>query len=216
MITRRVAGFRELGRLAYERGLAAQKSAHAEVVSKGKPLFLSLEHDPVYTLGRRDMPNQFLDNNEAGIPVVRTDRGGEITYHGPGQAVVYVFVPLSKYKLTLPQLVHKIEQAIIDTAATFSVVAERIEGWRGVFVGRQKLASIGLAVHHDVTMHGLALNVDNDLAPFRKIHPCGLPIEMCSLASLGKKSPGRAAVGWMLADALAAQLAAVLDVKFAP
>jgi lipoyl(octanoyl) transferase len=212
----KVIRFRELGRLSYEEGLTAQKSAHAEVVANGKPILLSLEHDPVYTLGRRDMPNQFLSQNEMGIPVVKTDRGGEITYHGPGQAVVYILLPLTPFRLSLPDLVFRIEQAIIDVSAGFGVAAERKEGWRGVFVGPQKLASIGLSVHRDVTMHGLAYNVDNDLTPFSKINPCGLPIQMCSLATLERATASRGAVGWLLADALATGLGAVLDVKFVP
>lgn len=212
----KVIRFQEAGRISYEEGLALQHRLHAEVVAGAKPLLLSLEHDPVFTLGRREMPNQFLPGAKDDIPVVKTDRGGEITYHGPGQAVVYMFLPLERFKLTLPTLVEHIEQTIIDVAGTFGVVAAGKPGWRGVFVGDEKLASIGLAVHRDVTMHGLALNVDNDLEPFLRINPCGLPIRMCSLSTLGKKSPGRAAVGWMLADFLAARLGAVLDVKFAP
>lgn len=198
--------FLELGRLGYEEGLAEQQSAHARVVAGEPPVLLSLEHEPVYTLGRRDLPNQFLPEAVTDIPVVRTDRGGEITYHGPGQAVVYVILPLERFRLTLPQLVNELEQAIITAAAELGIAAERKEGWRGVFVGRQKLASIGLAVHHDVTMHGLALNVENDLAPFANINPCGLPVEMCSLASLGVPHPDREAMGHRLATLLAGRL----------
>lgn len=212
----KIIRFQEVGRVSYEEGLALQRRLHAEVAAGAKPVLLSLEHDPVFTLGRRDMPNQFLSGAKDDIPVVKTDRGGEITYHGPGQSVVYVILPLERYRLTLPALVEHIEQAIIDVAGTFAITADRKTGWRGVFVSEAKLASIGLAVHHDVTMHGLALNVSNDLEPFTRINPCGLPIRMCSLVTLGKTPPGRAAVGWMLADFLAARLGAVLDVKFAP
>lgn len=208
--------FRELGRLGYAAGLAEQHRVHAEVVAGAAPALLSLEHDAVFTLGKRDLPNQFLDTGPGDIPVVRSDRGGEVTYHGPGQAVVYVILKLTPLKLTLPGLVHEIEQAIIDVAAGFGITAGRREGWRGVFVAGKKLASIGLAVHHDVTLHGLAVNVENDLTPFTRIHPCGLPVEMCSLQSLGAKVPGRAAVGWLTADALAHALGGVLDVKFGP
>jgi lipoyl(octanoyl) transferase len=203
--------FKELGRLGYEEGLARQQSAHAEVVAGGQPLLMSLEHEPVYTLGRRDMPNQFIPEAETSIPVIRTDRGGEITYHGPGQAVLYVILSLERFRLTLPDLVFGIEGAIITAAAEFGISAQRKEGWRGVFAGPRKLASIGLAVHHDVTMHGLAMNVENDLAPFSQIHPCGLPIEMCSLASLGVAHPGRAAVGRRLAELLSGALRSAIE-----
>lgn len=211
----KVFRFQDIGRVAYEDGLAAQCALHADVVAGGTPALLSLEHDPVYTLGRRDVPNQFV-GDAGGIPVVKTDRGGEITYHGPGQAVVYVIFPLTRLRLTLPALVGHIEQAIIDVAASFGITAAGKQGWRGVFAGDEKLASIGLAVHHDVTMHGLAVNVCNDLGPFSRIHPCGLPIRMCSFESLGKAHPGRAGVGWMTGDFLAGRLGAGLDVKFAP
>ncbi len=211
----RILRFRECGRVSYEHGLDLQRRAHDEVRGGSAPILLSLEHEPVYTLGRRDAPDRFKERDES-IPIFKTDRGGEITFHGPGQAVVYLILPLDAWRLTLPNLVEAIEQAIIDVAASFGLLAERKEGWRGVFVGAQKLASIGLAVHRDVTMHGLALNVDNDLAPFHKIHPCGLPIEMCSLATLGVAGPDRAAIGRQLGERLAALLRAQLEIEAEP
>ena len=203
--------FREMGRLGYEEGLACQQGAHAEVVGGAPPILISLEHEPVYTLGRRDMPNQFLPEAITEIPVVRTDRGGEITYHGPGQAVLYVILSLERFRLSLPDLVYELEQAVITAAGEFGITSQRKEGWRGVFTGAQKLASVGLAVHHDVTMHGLALNVENDLTPFTHINPCGLPIEMCSLRSLGVSHPGRAAMGRRMATLFATGLGTLLS-----
>ena len=200
----------EAGRLDYEKGLALQKSLHDEVREGALPVLLSLEHDPVYTLGRRDVPDQFMAQQPEHIPVVRTDRGGEITYHGPGQAVIYVLVRLEPWRLTLPRLVGYMEEAVIRVARHWGYEAERREGWRGVFVGADKLASIGLSVHHDVTMHGLALNVTNDLEPFTHIHPCGLPIQMCSLETLGAPDAERGSVARQLAGELAERLRADL------
>ncbi len=206
----RIIRYREAGLVGYDEGLALQQEIHAEVLAGGTPTLLSLEHPPVYTLGRREAPDRFKQERPGDIPVVKTDRGGEITYHGPGQAVVYVFLRLEPWRLTLPKLVEAIEQSIIDLAASYGITAERKEGWRGVFVGPQKLASIGLSVHRDVTMHGLALNVSNDLTPFHHIHPCGLPIEMCSLQSLGIEGLTRAEAGRRLAERLAELLKATL------
>lgn len=200
----------EAGRVDYRQGLALQQAYHDEVREGAKPVLLSLEHDPVYTLGRRDAPDQFMADQPDDIPVIKTDRGGEITYHGPGQAVLYVILRLTPWRLTLPVLVGWMEEAIIRTADQWGFEAQRREGWRGVFVGPHKLASIGLAVHHDVTMHGLALNVSNDLEPFSRIHPCGLPIEMCSLHSLGAEDAQRPAVAAGMAEVLAGLLRAEL------
>ncbi len=203
--------FIEGGRVPYESALEKQRELAAEVAAGGAPVLLSIEHPPVYTLGRRDTPNQFRTLARE-IPIVKTDRGGEITYHGPGQSVVYILVPLDRWRLTLPNLVHEIEGAIIDDADMRGIMAERVEGWRGVFSESKKLASIGLAVHRDVTMHGLAINVDNDLEPFSRINPCGLPIEMFSYLTLGVDPlPQRDAVGRSIALFLAKRLKAQLD-----
>lgn len=207
---RRTIRFFEAGLVPYQEALAWQRRLHAEVVSGGEPLMVSLEHPPVYTLGRRPAPNRFRVPIAASIPVIQTDRGGEITYHGPGQAVLYVFLALDQWRLTLPQLVGFIEQAVIDFSAELGIAAQRREGWRGVFVGAKKLASVGLAVHQDVTMHGLALNVSNDLTPFRWIDPCGLPIEMCSLHTLGAVHIDRREAGRRVAEELAAYFQAEL------
>jgi lipoyl(octanoyl) transferase len=211
-MAKRLLRFRELGRLPYKDGLAVQQRYHDEVVGGADPILLSLEHDPVYTLGRRDAPDRFLAQPPMPIPVVKTDRGGEITYHGPGQAVIYIFVRLDAWRLKLPDLVCQIEKAIIDTGAAHGFSVIRKQGWRGVFVGDAKLASIGLSVHRDVTMHGLALNVENDLTPFQYIHPCGLPIQMCSLHTLGAAESTRAAAAWQVAEYLAGSLRAKLIV----
>jgi len=151
---------------------------------------LFLEHAPVFTLGRRGgledliVPQQRLA--AAGISVVPAERGGWITYHGPGQLVVYPILDLRNLHLGVAELVSALEEAMIRTAAEFGIEAGRDDRNRGVWAGGKKLGSIGLAVRHGVSFHGLALNVDPDMAPFSWIHPCGLAgVAMTSLAASG-------------------------------
>ena len=134
--------------------------------------FWVLEHPPVYTQGQAGKPEHLLRATE--IPVIRIDRGGQITYHGPGQLVIYTLVDLRRRGYGIRELVQRMEQAVIDMLAAQGVVGERISGAPGVYVGGAKIAALGLRVKHGCTYHGLALNVDMDLAPFSAINPCGL------------------------------------------
>ena len=130
-----------------------------------------VEHDPVYTLGQAGKPEHLL--RDIGIPVVKIDRGGQITYHGPGQVVIYLLIDLHRMKLKVRELVTAIEQAIIDFLACHSVHAVRREGAPGVYVGTAKIAALGLKIKNGCSYHGLSLNVDMDLTPFLAINPCG-------------------------------------------
>ncbi|MFU8831072.1 MAG: lipoyl(octanoyl) transferase LipB [Wenzhouxiangella sp.] len=130
-----------------------------------------VEHDPVFTQGLAGKPEHLL--NPGDIPVVQTDRGGQITYHGPGQLVAYPLLDLKRSGLGVRCLVNRLEQAVIDVLAEREVAAERQEGAPGVFVDGAKIASIGLKVRRECTFHGLAFNIDMDLAPFSMINPCG-------------------------------------------
>jgi len=133
-----------------------------------------VQHPPVYTLGvaGRDAHRPRINN---GIPVIRTDRGGQITYHGPGQAVVYLLLDMRRRGLTVRPLVRRLEQAVIDLLAPCGVAATgRIEA-PGVYVGNAKIAALGLRIKQGCCYHGLALNVDMDLSPFYAIDPCGYP-----------------------------------------
>ena len=132
-----------------------------------------LEHPPVYTLGQAGKVEHLIAATD--IPVVPIDRGGQITYHGPGQVVAYVLVDLRRRGFGIRELVGRMEQAVIDLLATQGVAAERLAGAPGVYVGGSKIAALGLRVRHGCTYHGLALNVDMDLAPFAAINPCGYP-----------------------------------------
>jgi lipoyl(octanoyl) transferase len=140
-----------------------------------------VEHPPVYTLGLGADPSHILNAN--GIPVVQTDRGGEVTYHGPGQIVAYLLLDLRRHKsdgkLFARELVHRIEQAVIDTLAAYNLASERKPGAPGIYLSDgalqgAKIAALGLKIRgNGCTYHGLSLNVAMDLAPFSWIHPCG-------------------------------------------
>jgi lipoyl(octanoyl) transferase len=133
-----------------------------------------VEHPPVYTLGQGADP-KFGPKQANGIALVRAERGGEITYHGPGQAVLYALVDLQRRGIRVKEFVRLLEQAVIDLLAGFGVRAERRPGAPGVYVGGAKIAALGIRVTRGRAWHGLALNVDMDLGPFGAIDPCGFP-----------------------------------------
>ncbi len=129
------------------------------------------EHPPVFTQGLAGKPEHLL--HDIGVPVVKIDRGGQITYHGPGQIVCYLLLDLKRRGLTIKGLVNRMEQAVIDLLAEYDVTAERRAGAPGVYVGGAKIAALGLKVKNGCCYHGLALNVAMNLAPFAAINPCG-------------------------------------------
>lgn len=130
-----------------------------------------LEHPPVFTLGQAGRPEHLLA--PGSIPVVQTDRGGQVTYHGPGQLVVYLLLDLRRSGIGVKRLVARLEQSVIDLLAEHGVQAERRADAPGVYVAGAKIASLGLRVRNGCSYHGLALNVDMDLEPFSRINPCG-------------------------------------------
>lgn len=130
-----------------------------------------LQHPPVYTLGKNGKSEHVL--NPGKIPVVNSDRGGQVTYHGPGQVVVYTLLDLTRLKTGVRELVTTMEQAIIELLADYSVVANSRREAPGVYVNDAKIAALGLRVRRGCSFHGLALNVDMDLEPFTRINPCG-------------------------------------------
>ena len=131
-----------------------------------------LEHPPVYTLGIAGKA-EHLPRVDNGIPVVRIDRGGQITYHGPGQLVAYLLLDMRRRGLSVRPLVRRMEQAVIDLLAQYGIAARGDEAAPGVYVGAAKIAALGLRIKHGCCYHGLALNVDMDLSPFQDINPCG-------------------------------------------
>ena len=146
-----------------------------------------LEHDPVYTLGLAGDPRHVLNAGET--PVVQTDRGGQVTWHGPGQLVAYVLLDLKRRALGPRELVRLLEEAVIRTLAGHGLDARRRPHAPGVYVGEAKIASLGLRIRRACSYHGLALNVAPDLAPFRGINPCGYEgLAVTSLAALGVRA----------------------------
>ena len=142
-----------------------------------------LQHPPVYTLGKNAKPEHIL--NAADIPVVDSDRGGQVTYHGPGQVVVYTLLDLSRLKLGVRELVTTLEQTIIELLAGYDVLATARREAPGVYVNDAKIAALGLRVRKGCSFHGLALNVDMDLEPFSRINPCGYEgLEVTQLKNL--------------------------------
>jgi lipoyl(octanoyl) transferase len=130
-----------------------------------------VEHDPVFTLGLNGKREHLL--NPGDIPVVECDRGGQVTYHGPGQIVVYVLLDLRRRSLGVKHLVQLLEQAVIDLLQQYTISAQRKPNAPGVYVNGEKIAALGLRVRKGCSYHGLSLNVDMDLEPFSRINPCG-------------------------------------------
>jgi lipoyl(octanoyl) transferase len=145
----------------------------------------SVEHPAIYTLGVAAKP-EHLPRTDNGIPVIKTDRGGQITYHGPGQVVIYTLLDLRRRNLGVRALVRKLEQAVIELLKAYRIDANGREDAPGVYVGGAKVAALGLRIRNGCCYHGLSLNVDMDLSPFDAINPCGYPgLEVTQLRDLG-------------------------------
>lgn len=143
-----------------------------------------LQHPPVYTLGLNGSPEHLLA--PADIPVIDIDRGGQVTYHGPGQLVVYPMIDLRRQSLGVRELVSALEQSVIDLAANHGIDAQARADAPGVYVAGRKLASLGLRIRRGCSYHGLAFNIDMDLEPFSRINPCGFEdLEVTQLKDLG-------------------------------
>ncbi|OZA25192.1 MAG: octanoyltransferase [Hydrogenophilales bacterium 17-61-9] len=166
-----VAIIRHLGRVEYEPAWRAMQAFTAQRSPDTPDEIWLLEHPPVYTQGQAGKPEHLIAATD--IPVIPIDRGGQITYHGPGQVVAYVLVDLRRRGYGIRELVTRMEQAVIDLLAAQGVTAARLDGAPGVYVDGAKIAALGLRVKRGCTYHGLALNVDMDLHPFAAINPCG-------------------------------------------
>ncbi len=143
-----------------------------------------VQHPAVFTLGLAGKPEHLLKPGD--IPIVKTDRGGQVTYHGPGQVVIYVLLDIRRRGLGVRELVRLIEQAIIDLLQAENIHAVRRDGAPGVYVDGRKIAALGLRIRRGCSYHGLSLNVDMDLEPFERINPCGYPgLEVIQTRSLG-------------------------------
>lgn len=176
---------------AHEVQLAVVKARHQGTLHRD--VVLMLEHAPVFTMGRRGgrqnllVPMDLLE--ERGIDLVNIERGGDITYHGPGQLVAYVLMDLHARRISVTDFVTRLETAMTRTAAHWGVIAQGDPDNRGAWIGRRKLGSVGITVRRGITFHGLALNVATDLEPFQWINPCGLTD--CRMTTLEQET-GRA------------------------
>ena len=162
---------RRLGVVPYEPTWQAMQAFTATRDAATPDQVWLLQHPPVFTQGQSGKAEHVL--RDIGIPVVQIDRGGQVTYHGPGQLVAYLLIDLVRRGLKVREMVLLMEQSLIDCLASYGVRAERKEGAPGVYVGGNKIAALGLRVRHGCSYHGLALNVDVDLAPYEAINPCG-------------------------------------------
>ena len=166
---------RQLGLADYEPAWQAMVSFTAARTAETPDELWVCQHPPVYTLGQAGKPEHLLFDN--GIPLVKIDRGGQITYHGPGQVVIYLLLDLARRGLKVRELVTCIEQSVIDLLAEYGVPATRLDGAPGVYVSQgdsvSKIAALGLRIRRNCSYHGLSLNVDMDLSPFLAINPCG-------------------------------------------
>ena len=175
---------RRLGRVAYEPTWRAMQAFNAARAPGTPDQLWIVEHPPVFTLGLAGRRSHVLA--PGGIPVVETDRGGQVTYHGPGQVVAYPLLDLRRLGYGVKELVRRLEGALIVTLHGYGIRGERRGGMPGVYVGEAKIAAIGLRVSRGCTYHGVALNVDMDLEPFTRIDPCGYPgLAATSMAALG-------------------------------
>jgi lipoyl(octanoyl) transferase len=156
--------------LALQEEIVAQKRADASSPDE----LLLLEHEPVYTIGRTPDQSSLLGASHLPYPLFPINRGGQATYHGPGQLMGYPIVDLRRYGQDLHRYLRWLEQLLIDLLAEYDIAAARREGLTGVWIENRKIASIGVGVRHWITMHGFALNVCGDLTPFDKIIPCGI------------------------------------------
>jgi lipoyl(octanoyl) transferase len=197
---------RNLGLVAYEPAWRAMQAFNQARDPQTPDELWLVEHPPVFTLGLAGRREHVLDAGE--IPVVATDRGGQVTYHGPGQAIAYVLLDLRRNGLGVKEFVRGIEGAVIDTLGSYGIDGTQRPGMPGVYVNGAKIAAIGLRIARGSSYHGVALNVDADLAPFARIDPCGYPgLASTRLADLGVRDS---------IHAVQQRLAASLSRRFAP
>ncbi|MGH8082481.1 MAG: lipoyl(octanoyl) transferase LipB, partial [Lysobacter sp.] len=181
------AQLRDLGRQPYEPvWRAMQAFTDARDTDTPDELWL-VEHEPVFTLGQAGKPEHVLMPGD--IPVIHVDRGGQVTYHGPGQIVLYPLLDLRRLKIGVREYVDRIEQAVIDTLAEWNIEGARKDGAPGVYVAGAKVMALGIRVRRGCTFHGLAFNIAMDLSPYQRINPCGYQgLQVTSVLDLGGPS----------------------------
>ena len=196
---------RRLGRADYVPTWERMRAYTAARTADSEDELWLVEHPPVFTLGLAGKPQHVLDAGD--IPVVHCDRGGQVTYHGPGQVVLYTLLDLKRADIGVKALVTTLEQAVIDLLAPLGVVGERRAGAPGVYVAGAKIAALGLRVRRACCYHGLSLNVAMDLAPFERINPCGYAgLAVTDLRTLAPAAADPQRIGERLAQTLAVRL----------
>lgn len=203
------AQLRDLGRQPYEPvWRAMQAFTDARDADTPDELWL-VEHDPVFTLGQAGKDEHVLMPGD--IPVLHVDRGGQVTYHGPGQIVLYPLLDLRRLKVGVREYVDRIEQAVIDTLGEWNIEGGRHDGAPGVYVAGAKVMALGIRVRRGCTFHGLAFNIAMDLSPYQRINPCGYQgLQVTSVVDLGGPS-GLDAVKPVLVDHLARQFGLTVE-----
>ena len=175
--------FKSLGVVNYHETLDLMKS-HIQDADFNNEIWL-LEHPPIFTLGTAANQNHILDAKD--IPVVQSDRGGEVTYHGPGQLVIYFLLDVKKLNFGPKKLVSAIQEFVRNLLADLSIDCNFVEGAPGVYVNQKKIASIGLRISKGKSYHGISINFDMDLSPFKQINPCGYEgLEVTQIKDLNK------------------------------
>ena len=166
---------KDLGQRPYQEVWAYQKEIQAKrIAGEIEDTLLMVEHEPVYTIGKNANENHLLQSRDQSVDVFNIERGGDITFHGPGQLVGYPILDLSHYKKSISWYMRTLEQIIIDTVSEFGIEAKRIKGLTGVWVGDEKIAALGVRIRRWVTMHGFSINVNTDLTFYDGIIPCGI------------------------------------------
>ena len=196
---------RHLGLQEYSHCFAAMKAFNEQRNSASADEIWLLEHQPVFTQGQAGKEEYIL--NPGAIPVIKSDRGGQVTYHGPGQITAYVLVDLKRLKLGVRDLVNIIEQALVQTLAAWQIVASPRREAPGVYIeSGEKIASLGLRIRKGCSYHGLNFNVAMDMQPWQQINPCGLSVAMTQLADLVEPPPSIESVSQKLVEYLATGL----------
>jgi lipoyl(octanoyl) transferase len=179
---------RNIGTVDYQQTLDAMRRFTAERSANTADEIWLLQHSPVFTQGMNGKAEHLLDPGD--IPLVQTDRGGQVTYHGPGQLIVYLLLDLRRRHLGVKQLVELLEQSVIELLKGYGIQAERRSDAPGVYVNGDKIAALGLRIRRNGSYHGLSLNIDVDLEPFERINPCGYRgMGVTRLADLGVSDP---------------------------
>lgn len=196
---------RWLGQVDYQPAWQAMQQFTNQRAADAVDEIWLLEHPPVFTQGQAGKAEHLLLPGE--IPVVQVDRGGQVTYHGPGQLVAYVLVDVRRAGIGVRELVSLLEDSIVELLATYGIQAASKPDAPGVYVGAAKIASLGLRIRRGCSFHGLALNVNMDMQPFSRINPCGYQgLAMTQMAALLTQAPQLEQVGQQLAQILASRL----------